>query len=162
MIRHSASVCIDADASEVWERLARLEDIQLWSEAVLAAECNGERSRGVGAERTCRLSGGVTIHERWLEWEEGRSFRYEGHGIPFVANAASQWTVHPHGHQTLLTSESEVRLKGGAISRPFSPLLSRQLDRVAKRTLTAFKYLVEHGEPPPGRHSRLPAAPAAC
>ena len=33
MIRHSASVCIDADASEVWERLARLEDIQLWSEA---------------------------------------------------------------------------------------------------------------------------------
>ena len=55
-----------------------------------------------------------------------------------------------------------MRLKGGAISRAFSPLLSRQIDRVAKRTLTAFKYLVEYGEPPLGMHSRLPAAPAAC
>ena len=55
-----------------------------------------------------------------------------------------------------------VALVAGAISRAFSPLLSRQIDSVAKRTLTAFKYFVEHGEPPPGRHSRLPAAPAAC
>ncbi len=29
-----------------------------------------------------------------------------------TTNAANRWTVHPHGHQTLLTSESEVRLKG--------------------------------------------------
>ena len=84
-----------------------------------------------GRNARAGFSGGVTIKERWLEWEEGRSFRYEGHGIPSVANAANRWTVELHGHQTLLTSESEVRLKGGAISRPFSPLLSRQIDRDA-------------------------------
>ena len=123
---------------------------------------SGERSRGVGAERTCQLAGGVTIQERWLEWEEGRGFLYEGVGIPFVTKAGNRWTVHAEGRQTLLTSEAEVWLKGGALSRLVSPLLSRQIDRVAKRTLAAFKYLVEHGEAPPGKHSRLPVAAAAC
>lgn len=32
MLGLSASVCIDAPAAVVWDQLARLEDIQLWSE----------------------------------------------------------------------------------------------------------------------------------
>jgi hypothetical protein len=64
-------------------------DIQLWSEAVLAAECQAETSHGVGAERVCRLTGGVTIRERWLEREEGRGFVYEEVGIPLVAIAGA-------------------------------------------------------------------------
>lgn len=71
------SVCIDAPVEEVWRRLSQLEDIQLWSSAVVAARCEGPVSRGVGAERTCDLKGGVTITERWLAWDEGRSFTYE-------------------------------------------------------------------------------------
>lgn len=73
----------------------RLEDIQLWSEAVVAAHCDRAVSRGVGAERTCKLVGGVTIRERWLEWEEGRTFTYEGIGVPLVAMARNRWAVHP-------------------------------------------------------------------
>jgi Polyketide cyclase / dehydrase and lipid transport len=72
------SVCIDAPAQDVWAALARLEDIQLWSEAVVRARWNGAITRSVGAERTCDLVGGVTIKERWLEWDEGHSFSYEG------------------------------------------------------------------------------------
>jgi hypothetical protein len=55
MIRHTASACIDAPATNVWECLARLEDIPLWSEAVVSAHCDMDRARGVGAERVCRL-----------------------------------------------------------------------------------------------------------
>ena len=142
--------------------MARLEDIELWSEAVISATCEGERARGVGAERTCRLIGGVAIRERWLEWDDGRSFVYEGVGFPFVAKARNRWTVHPRGDEALLVSEAEVWLKGGFLGRLRSPLVSLQIGRVAGRTLGAFAYLVEQGEAPPVKHSRLPIPAVAC
>ena len=83
MITLHSSVCIDARAADVWDRLARLEDIRLWSEAIVTARCREGRAHGVGAERTCRLTSGVVIRERWLAWDEGRSFTYEGIGVPW-------------------------------------------------------------------------------
>jgi hypothetical protein len=41
------------------------------------------------------------------------------------------------------------------------PSIAHQLNRVAPRTLAAFTYLVEHGEPPHVKQARLPPAPAA-
>ena len=161
-IRLLASVCVDAPAAAVWTRLAKLEDIQLWSEAILDARCEGALSQGVGAERTCDLRGGITIRERWLDWNEGRAFTYEGVGIPLVAHARNEWTVQPEGEQTLLISRAEVVLKGGLVGRPLEPLLAVQLNRVGRRTLAAFKYLVEHGEPPQVKHATLPRVATAC
>jgi Polyketide cyclase / dehydrase and lipid transport len=157
-----ASVCIEAPAESVWARLARLEDIRLWSEAVLDARCEGAFSRGVGAERTCDLRGGVTIRERWLAWNEGRSFTYEGVDIPLVASARNEWTLEPVGDQTLLTSRAELVLKTGALGRLFEPIVAFQLRRIGPRTLAAFKYLVEHGKPPAVKHAKLPRAAVAC
>jgi hypothetical protein len=37
-----------------------------------------------------------------------------------------------------------------------------QLNRVGPRTLAAFKYLVEHGEPPRVKHAQLPRVAATC
>jgi Polyketide cyclase / dehydrase and lipid transport len=162
MISVSGSVCIDAPAERVWAALARLEDIRLWSDAVRDAHCDGAISRGVGAERTCDLLGGVTLRERWLEWDEGRSFTYEGVGIPMVAQARNEWTVHPAGDQALLTSRAQVLLKGGMLGKLFEPLVRFQINRVGPRTLAAFKHLVEHGQPPPGKHANLPRIPTAC
>ena len=115
MITLISAVCVEAPVDVVWEHLAKLEDIQLWSEAVLEARCEGAVTRGVGAERTCDLRGGITIRERWLHWDEGRSFTYEGLGIPLVARAENTWSVHAEGEQTLLTSQAEVQLKGGPL-----------------------------------------------
>ena len=44
MVRLYASACIEAPAATVWEHLARLEDIQLWSEQVVRARCDRERA----------------------------------------------------------------------------------------------------------------------
>ncbi|MBX9587702.1 MAG: SRPBCC family protein [Hyphomonadaceae bacterium] len=74
MIRLSGSVCIDAPVDMVWSSLARLEDIEIWSHLVRRASCPHGRSRGVGAERTCELAGNIIIEERWIAWDEGRSF----------------------------------------------------------------------------------------
>ena len=155
-------MCIEAPADEVWARLARLEEIQLWSEAVLDARCEGAVTRGVGAERTCDLRGGVTIKERWLSWNEGHSFAYEGVGIPLVAHARNEWTVQAVGNQTLLHSRAEVVLKGGVFGRLFEPPVARQFKRIGPRTLAAFKHLVEHGKPPAIKHAKLPRPATTC
>jgi hypothetical protein len=85
----------------VWAQLATLEDIQVWSEAVVQARCEGPIAQGVGAERTCELVGNRTIQERWIAWDEGRSFEYEGFGIPMmrrvlwqVSNTSSSMDSH--------------------------------------------------------------------
>lgn len=162
MITLRSSVCIDASPDRVWERLARLADIRLWSEAIVDAQCPEGRDRGVGAERTCRLVGGVVIREHWLEWEEGRSFTYEGVGVPLVSSARNTWTVAPDGQRTLLRSEAQLTLRGGRLGRLLEPLVSRQAMRLGLRTLAAFEYLVEHGEPPPVRHTKLALSPVHC
>jgi hypothetical protein len=105
MIRFSASVCIEAPSDVVWARLARLEDIQLWLEPVLSARCEGDQFHGVGAERTCELAGNLTIHERWIAWDEGRSFTYEGFGIPIIKRVINTWTVHPEDGKTLFDQQ---------------------------------------------------------
>jgi ligand-binding SRPBCC domain-containing protein len=162
VITFRSSVCIDAPAERVWDRLARLEDIRLWSEPIVEARCVEGLDHGVGAERTCRLRGGITVRERWVAWEEGRSFSYEGVGVPLVRRARNTWTIRSEGEQSLLTSEAEVVLKGGRLGALLEPLVSRQIGRMGPRSLAAFKYLVEHGEPPPMPHAKLDPAPVAC
>lgn len=162
MVKLFASVCIEAPAATVWTRLAQLEDIQLWSDAVLHARCEGARSRGVGAERTCELLGNRTIRERWVAWDEGRSFQYEGFGLPLVQRAVNRWSVLPQGEKALLTSEAEVEFKGGLFGRVLALALAPVMRRMAPRALAGFKYLVEHGQPYEGDAAKLPRAPASC
>jgi hypothetical protein len=162
MLKLVASVCIEAPAATVWAHLAKLEDIQLWSEAVLQARCEGTLSQGIGAERTCELVGHRTITERWLAWDEGCSFTYEGFGIPLMKRAMNRWVVLPQGDKTLLTSEAELEIKGGMLGRMLEPILGPVLRSMAPHALAGFKYLVEHGYPYNGKASELPRAPAAC
>ena len=162
MIKLNASVCIDASAPAVWARLAKLEDIQLWSEPILQASCDGTLAQGVGAERTCRLAGNLTIQERWIAWDEGHSFQYEGFGIPLVKRVTNHWSVQPQGARSLLISAVEMELKGGFLGRTFEPIMRLMAQRMAPNALAGFKYLVEHGHPYPGKQSELPRVSALC
>jgi hypothetical protein len=162
MIRIFTSVCIEAPADVVWAQLAKLEDIQLWSEPVLHAYCTGAVTQGVGAERVCTLVGNTTITERWVAWDEGRSFTYEGSGIPLIQRAVNRWSVIPQGECALLTSEAEVTIKGGVLGRILEPILGPLMRRMAPNALAGFTYLVEHGYPYDGKASELPRVPATC
>ena len=162
MIKLFASVCIEAPAEVVWTQLAKLEDIQLWSEAVVHARCKGPISQGVGAERICELVGNRTIQERWIAWDEGRSFQYEGFGIPMMRRASNRWSVVSQGVRSLLISEAELELKGGLFGRLLEPILGPLMRRMAPGALASFKYLVEQGHPYNGKASELPRASARC
>jgi uncharacterized protein YndB with AHSA1/START domain len=157
----TATVCIDAPAAAVWDCLARIEDIPLWSRGIISARTVAGRERGVGAERVCRLVGGITLTERWLAWNDGVSFTYEGHGLPGVRVASNTWTVEPHDTQTILRSEAHVQLKGGLLARLLGPIARRQSRRMGRQALGAFKYLVETGRAPDDLSVQLPA-PTAC
>jgi hypothetical protein len=61
-----------------------------------------------------------------------------------------------------LPSEAEVVLKGGQLGRLLEPLITRQIRRMGRRSLAAFKYLVDHGEPPRVPHAKLAPAPITC
>ncbi len=162
MIKLSASVCIEASADRAWARLAALEDSVLWAEPVLHARCEGTLSQGVGAERTCELVGHRTIRERWVAWDEGRSFTYEGVGVPLMKRAVNRWSVLPQGEKALLTSEAELEIKGGLVGRLAEPVMGPLMRRMAPTALGACKYLVEHGQPYAGKASTLPNAPVLC
>ncbi|HZG68342.1 MAG TPA: SRPBCC family protein [Herpetosiphonaceae bacterium] len=162
MIKIWASVCIEAPADLVWAQLAKLEDVQLWADAVLHARCDGAVSQGVGAERTCRLVGNRIIREQWVAWDEGRSFAYEGFGIPLMKHARNRWSVIPHGDKSLLRSEAELEIKGGVLGRMLEPILAPLMRRMAPHALAGFKYLVEHGHPYEGKAAELPWAPTSC
>jgi len=162
MIKLSASVCIEAPTDIVWARLAKLEDIQLWSDAVRHARCDGPVAQGVGAERTCELVGKRTIRERWVAWDEGHSFAYEGFGIPLMKRARNRWSVVPHDGKSLLISDAEVEIKGGVFGRMLEPILGPLMRRMAPSALAGFKYLVEHGQPYDGKAANLPRPPAGC
>ena len=81
-----------------------------------------------------------------VRWDEGRSFTYEGVGLPLIVSARNAWMVRREGERTLLTSSAMVVLKGGLLGRLLEPLFRVQFARMGPRTLAAFRHLVECGK----------------
>ncbi len=118
-----SSACIDASVKETWKVLSLIENIHLWSEPIETSFCSGDISRGVGAERTCELKGNITIYEKWIDWDEGKSFTYLGFNLPLTKSAKNTWSVISENGKTLLTSEAEIVLKGGIFGKLIEPLI---------------------------------------
>lgn len=142
------SVCIEASTEAVWKALSDIENVTLWAEPILEAYCNSDIKRGVGAERTCKLRGNMTVREKWTHWQEGNSFTYIGYGVPMIKSAKNTWAIRSENDKTLLQLLEFV--------------MGSSMRRMGPRTLAAFKYWVENGYPFEGKHSSLPIAPVSC
>jgi hypothetical protein len=162
MIKLQATVCIEASPEKVWAALARLEDIRLWSREVLHASCPEGKSQGIGAERTCKLKGNITLIETWTAWEEGKSFTYEGLGLPLIKKATNTWSIREDNGKILLTSNATVEVKGGIFGKLLEPLMAPMMRRISPKAFASFKYLVENGKAFEGNYSSLPKIPVAC
>ncbi len=156
------SVCVEAPVEAVWAALSEIENVTLWAEPVLEAYCSGDTKRGVGAERTCKLKGNMTIREEWTHWEEGKSFTYVAHGVPLIKIAKNRWSVKNDNGKILLMSDAEIEFKGGVLGKLPELFLGPSIRRMGPRALAAFKYWVEHGHAFEGKHSSLPIVPASC
>lgn len=162
MLRLKISACIESSPEQTWAVLSNIENISDWAEPVLSARCTSVERKGIGAERVCDLQGNIQISEKWIEWQEGRSFTYQGYGLPLVEEATNTWSIVPSKGKSLLVSQSTIKLKGGIWGRLLEPLMKLLSRRMAADSLAAFKYLVENGHPYRGKFSSLPRVPALC
>lgn len=79
------------------------------------------------------MLGGVTLTERWIDWDDGQSSTYKDSGIPFVERARNPEKIQPHCGETLLTSHAEGDLRGGRIARlPDPPVAWQSLHRAGR------------------------------
>ena len=156
------SVCIKAPRAQVWEVLADVENISLWSNAVVSAKTE-EIKTGIGTKRACTLSNNTTIYEEWTEWRENESYTYQGFDLPMMKSAQNTWSVKAlNAEETLLTTRAELVLKGGRWGRCLEPLLRIAFKKMGQQSLAAFKYLVEEKKPYSGAHSMLPKPSSLC
>ncbi|MEP2426107.1 MAG: SRPBCC family protein [Paracoccaceae bacterium] len=86
------SVCIRAPKSQVWKVLADVENIPLWSSAVVSAKAD-DKKPGIGTKRTCRLSNQSAIFEEWTDWNENESYTYRGFNLTLIESAQNTWSV---------------------------------------------------------------------
>ncbi len=156
------TACIEASKEEVWGILSDVTNVSLWIAPILSARCDSDKKRGVGTERICQLKGNMTINEKWIEWNEGVSYTYQVFGSPLIKSAKNKWSVESMNGKTLLTTESEVQLKGGLFGKLLEPLMSLASKRMGANSLAAIKYLIENGKPYEGNFSALPKVPAVC
>jgi len=134
----------------------------MWIDPIRKSFCSGDINRGVGAKRTCVLKGNITIYEKWIDWQEGQSFTYEGFDIPLTKYAKNTWSVKREGDKTLLTSQAEIELKGGIFGKLLEPVMIYFSKKMAADSLASFKYLVEKGCPFEGKLSSLARVPVSC
>lgn len=161
MLHMKTSVCIEAPAERVWHCLSKVESIDQWVPAILHAHCETDQKRGAGTVRICELDR-FTMREEFLEWEEGRSFKYRGTGAPMMEWATNRWTVEPVGDRTLVTSEAEVVVKGGVFGRLLEPIFYLATRLGLPNSLAPLKYHVETGQPFTGNPRHLPVPDAVC
>ncbi len=161
MLRMKNTVCIEASTDRVWGYLSAIENIDLWVPAIKQAWCENSRKRGVGTVRFCELEK-FTVREEFLEWDEGKSFKYVASGAPMIESASNRWSLEPAGDKTMVTSCAEIIVKGGIFGRPLEPLIYLATRIGLPNALAPLKYHIETGRPFTGNARSLPLAPAFC
>ncbi|MCP5088058.1 MAG: SRPBCC family protein [Rhodobacteraceae bacterium] len=151
---------IDAPADLVWSKISNLADIQNWTKAVKESHFHTEKTRGIGAGRTCDVPGFGTLVENVLEWDEGTSFRLSLEGLPFfIGKASGGWRLEEIGpNKTRATTFVDLRTRFwpvGALMEKFA--LAPQFNKALKGAQREFKAYAEANlEKPQSVESVLP------
>lgn len=161
MLVMKSAVCIEAPPRQVWDYLSAIESINLWVPAIKQAWCENGQKRGVGTVRVCKLEK-FEVREEFLEWDEGKSFKYVARGAPMIESASNRWDLEPEGDKTMVTSRAEIIVKGGIFGGPLEPLIYLATRAGFPNALAPLKYYIETGKPFTGKAKDLPLAPAFC
>lgn len=156
------SVCIEASKEKVWETLSDVTNINLWVDPILSSQYESNKTRGVGTVRVCNLKGNIAVKEEFIAWQEGESYTYQAYGAPLIKSAKNRWSIESVDGKTLLTSESEVEIKGGVFGKLLEPLMYLMSKRMGTNSLAAIKYLIETERPFEGKMATLPKVPMVC
>ena len=145
----SRSIDINAPVNDVWQKLAKLDDVQNFVDSVTKSYYNSEQKEGVGAARTCEVKGFGTLVEEIVEWKDGESLTYTVAGMPpMVKHAQSNWHLERKSHfQTTVTVTSSMETRYGVFGAFMERFVMKpRITRLLEDALSQFKSYVEHAE----------------
>ncbi len=145
----SRSIDINAPVNDVWQKLAKLDDVQNFVDSVTKSYYNSEQKEGVGAARTCEVKGFGTLVEEIVEWKDGESLTYTVAGMPpMVKHAQSNWRLERKSHfQTTVTVTSSMETRYGVFGAFMERFVMKpRITRLLEDALSQFKSYVEHAE----------------
>jgi len=145
----SRSIDINAPVNDVWQKLAKLDDVQNFVDSVTKSYYNSEQKEGVGAARTCEVKGFGTLVEEIVEWKDGESLTYTVAGMPpMVKHAQSNWRLERKSHfQTTVTVTSSMETRYGVFGAFMERFVMKpRISRLLEDALSQFKSYVEHAE----------------
>ncbi|MCF6343837.1 MAG: hypothetical protein L3J15_04055 [Devosiaceae bacterium] len=141
--------------------MSKIDNVDLWVPSIQQSYCEGNKTQGVDTIRICKLEK-FDIREKFVEWEEGKSFKYVATGAPLIKSASNHWSIKPVGNETLIVSYSEIIMKGGIFGRLLEPLIFLATKVAFPNALAPLKYYIETGKPYAGNVKDLPKAIAFC
>jgi len=149
MLQITKTIDIDAPVNDVWQKLAKLDDVQNFVDSVTKSYYSSEQKEGVGAERTCEVKGFGTLVEEIVEWKDGETLTYTVEGMPpMVKHAQSNWRLERKSHiQTTVTVTSSMETRYGlfgAFMEKFA--MKPRITRILEDALSQFKNYVEQAE----------------
>lgn len=112
MVKITNQVQINAPKSKVWEIVSDFGNVSRWGPLVTQSATLSQNNKGLGAERSCEVLQIGSITEKVIGWDEGNSITIDVKGVPGVYSLVNQSTFSGEGDQTVVTSETEVDIKG--------------------------------------------------
>lgn len=125
-----------ASAARVWDLMSDFGAIDAFNPTLKESHLlDGSCEIGLGAERQCTLKDGKNyIHERVVDWQEGRSYRIEVFGgtMP-LEDIVAELAVQPVDAGSILRMTMRYHPRWGLIGRLVEPVLLRPMMRHTMR-----------------------------
>jgi Polyketide cyclase / dehydrase and lipid transport len=126
----------NASPASAWDLMSDFGAIDAFNPTLKESHLlDGSCEIGLGAERQCTLKDGRNyIHERVVDWQEGRSYRIEVFGgtMP-LDDLQAELAVEPSGTGAVLRMTMHYRPRWGLVGRLIEPLLLRPMMRRTMR-----------------------------
>jgi hypothetical protein len=119
-----------ASAARAWDLMSDFGAIDAFNPVLKESHLlNGSRASGLGAERQCTMKDGKNyIHERVVDWQEGRSYRIEVfNGTMPLDDLQAELSVTPDGPGSVLRITMQYRPRWGLVGRLIEPVLLRPM-----------------------------------
>lgn len=147
LTRVEHEIPVETSGANAWAVLARYADVGDFHPGILRSSAVGEKTEGVGASRYCELPGKVAIHERVLEWEEGKSYKYDVYkwkNFPLKKMLVTFGVrKKPSSSSIWIYQIVEYKLSPAILT----PIMKGKLGRSVRDTLLGYKHYMETGEP---------------
>ena len=140
-------ITVDSTPERVWDVLSDYTGISNWSPSVESAEGTSSNEQGLGAVRSCQVSGLGSIEETVVDWKDGDHLTIEITPFGPMKKSISTWSVRDHNGKTIVRARVEFQAKFGLIGLLMEKLIMRRkFSKVIGESLEGLRYYCETGE----------------